>query len=58
MKEPKQHLDAFLSKNTSEDNSSFVEILEEHEKKHREKHAWLFENEDSRKEVGLADHNT
>lgn len=49
-KEPKQHLDAFLSKNTSEDNASFVEILEENEKKHREKHAWLFENEDCRTE--------
>ena len=53
-KEPKQHLDAFLSKNTSEDNASFVEILEENEKKHREKHAWLFENEDCRTEVTYA----
>ena len=50
-KEAKQHLDSFLSKNTSEDNASFVEILEENEKKHREKHAWLFENEESRTEV-------
>ena len=38
-------LDKFLSKNTSEDNESFVDIMEEAEKKHRVKHAWLFEAE-------------
>lgn len=42
------HLDTFFSKNTSEDNESFVEILAETQKKHREKHSWLFENEESR----------
>ncbi|KAJ8312152.1 hypothetical protein KUTeg_009525 [Tegillarca granosa] len=50
-------LDKFLSKNTSEDNASFEDILTETQKKHREKHAWLYENEDSRKkeeEVRLA----
>lgn len=51
---PKQHLDAYLSKNTSEDNESFAQILEESDKKHREKHAWLFENEANRKEVDIS----
>ncbi|KAL3857379.1 hypothetical protein ACJMK2_012054 [Sinanodonta woodiana] len=44
------HLDKFLMKNTSEDNASFAEILEETQKKHCEKHAWLFENEKNRTE--------
>ncbi|XP_045169617.2 splicing factor ESS-2 homolog [Mercenaria mercenaria] len=47
--ESKVHLDSFLSKNTSEDNDSFSQILEESDKKHKEKHAWLFENETNRK---------
>jgi len=38
-------LDRFLAKNTSEDNVSFAEIMKEAEKKHRNKHAWLFEKE-------------
>ncbi|CAG5135367.1 unnamed protein product [Candidula unifasciata] len=42
---PKLSLDSFLSKNTSEDSASFVEILSEAERKHRMKHAWLFEKE-------------
>ncbi|XP_060551335.1 splicing factor ESS-2 homolog [Ruditapes philippinarum] len=46
--EVKVHLDSFLSKNTSEDNDSFKLILEEADKKHKEKHAWLFENEVNR----------
>ena len=50
---PKQHLDAFLSKNTSEDNDSFNIILAETAKKQREKHAWLYENEENRKKVFL-----
>lgn len=47
--ELKVHLDAFLSKNTSEDNDSFALILEESDKKKKEKNAWLFENEANRK---------
>lgn len=46
----KVHLDSFLSQNTSEDNDSFAQILEESEKKGREKHAWLYENETNRKQ--------
>ncbi|OWF40395.1 protein DGCR14-like [Mizuhopecten yessoensis] len=42
------NLDKFLSKNTSEDNASFAEILEETQKQQREKHAWLYENERDR----------
>ncbi|XP_076472819.1 splicing factor ESS-2 homolog [Babylonia areolata] len=38
-------LDGFLAKHTSEDNVSFAEILEESERKRKEKHAWLFEKE-------------
>ena len=44
-------LDQYLAKNTSEDNASFSEILEETQKKHRDKHSWLFDNEKSRTEV-------
>ncbi|XP_052074632.1 splicing factor ESS-2 homolog isoform X2 [Mytilus californianus] len=46
----KLSLDQYLAKNTSEDNASFTEILEETQQKHRDKHAWLFENEKSRTE--------
>ncbi|CAC5425337.1 DGCR14 [Mytilus coruscus] len=46
----KLSLDQYLAKNTSEDNASFTEILEETQQKHRDKHAWLFENEKSRSE--------
>jgi len=49
----KLSLDQYLCKNTSEDNASFSEILEETQQKHRDKHSWLFENEETRKEVGL-----
>ncbi|XP_048763166.1 splicing factor ESS-2 homolog [Ostrea edulis] len=49
-KQAKLSLDAYMSKNTSEDNASFAEILEETQQKHREKHAWLFENENIRKQ--------
>ena len=38
-------LDKFLAKNTSEDNQSFKDIMAESEKKHRLKHAWLFDQE-------------
>ncbi|KAK3084607.1 hypothetical protein FSP39_016183 [Pinctada imbricata] len=41
-------LDGYLSKTTSEDNASFADILEETQKAQREKHAWLYENEQSR----------
>jgi hypothetical protein len=46
-------LDSFLAKYTSEDNASFNEILEESERRHRQKHAWLFEKEGQQQEVGL-----
>lgn len=38
-------LDRFLAKNTSEDNASFEKIMEVTRAKHREKHAWLFEQQ-------------
>ena len=44
-------LDSYLSKNTSEDNASFNEILHETQKKRELKHAWLYEQEQSRQEV-------
>ncbi|CAD5114921.1 unnamed protein product [Dimorphilus gyrociliatus] len=37
-------LDKYLSKNTSEDNESFSEIMRENDIKHRLKHAWLYKN--------------
>lgn len=39
-------LDKYLSQNVSEDSMSFVEIMEESNKRHRVKHAWLFEKEE------------
>ncbi|GAB1608108.1 splicing factor ESS-2 homolog [Argonauta hians] len=39
-------LDTYLSKHTSEDNASFTEILKETQRKHREKHAWLYDREE------------
>jgi protein DGCR14 len=43
-------LDKFLARNTSEDNTSFVEIMKEAEMKHRLKHAWLFDKVDEQLE--------
>lgn len=45
-------LDKYLSQNTSEDNMSFDEIMKESEKKHRMKHAWLYEKEEEQQIVG------
>ncbi|XP_014783666.1 splicing factor ESS-2 homolog [Octopus bimaculoides] len=39
-------LDNYLSKHTSEDNASFAEILKETQRKHKEKHSWLYEQEE------------
>ncbi|KAL5016601.1 hypothetical protein ScPMuIL_006190 [Solemya velum] len=39
-------LDHYMMHYTSEDNASFTDILEKSEKKHREKHAWLYEHEE------------
>lgn len=36
-------LDKYLSKHTSEDNASFVSIMETAQEKVRQKHAWLYE---------------
>jgi len=38
-------LDRFLSKNTSEDNASFEQIMDTGIQKHREKYQWLFDKE-------------
>ncbi|XP_070573022.1 splicing factor ESS-2 homolog [Ptychodera flava] len=38
-------LDAYLSKNTSEDNASFSQIMRVAEEKEREKHAWIYSAE-------------
>ena len=53
-KQPQDHsLDSYLAKNTSEDNASFNDMMVENEKKHRQKHAWLYENEVSLEQVGV-----
>ncbi|KAH6934675.1 hypothetical protein HPB50_026803 [Hyalomma asiaticum] len=38
-------LDAFLHKHTSEDNASFEVMVAEAERRHREKHAWMYRDE-------------
>nr|AAI39682.1 Zgc:162979 protein [Danio rerio] len=43
-------LDRFLSKNTSEDNASFEQIMELAEDKDKRRHAWLYEAENEYKE--------
>ena len=43
-------LDKFLAKNTSEDNSSFEQIMETSAQKHREKYQWLYKKEQEQKE--------
>ncbi|KAJ7387923.1 DiGeorge syndrome critical region protein 14 [Desmophyllum pertusum] len=43
-------LDRFLSKNTSEDNASFEQIMDTSIQKHREKYQWLYEKEEEQKE--------
>lgn len=42
----KLSLDQFLNLNTSEDDASFGDLMEQAAKKHREKHGWLYEKED------------
>ncbi|XP_067941231.1 splicing factor ESS-2 homolog [Watersipora subatra] len=44
-------LDKFLSVHTSEDNESFVELMDDFEKKRKEKHAWLYVKEGEQKEL-------
>lgn len=44
-------LSHYLNKYTSEDNVSFNEIMADAQRKHREKHAWLFQNEQLQIEV-------
>lgn len=40
-----QSLDAYLSKNTSEDNASFTSMMEEADERHRLKYSWLYDKE-------------
>lgn len=44
--EPKLSLDQYLNSHTSQDNQSFVEILEESERKHRQKYSYLYNEEE------------
>lgn len=39
-------LDVFLDKHTSEDNESFEELMQDNERRFRQKHAWMFEAEE------------
>ena len=39
-------LDGFMAKHTSEDNASFVEILEESNRRRRLSKPWLFQQQD------------
>jgi protein DGCR14 len=45
----KLSLDQFLNLNTSEDNASFGDLMEQAAKKHVEKHKWLYEKEEEMK---------
>ena len=47
--EKKESLDEFLNRHTSEDNESFEEIMDEAQRRHRMKNAWLFETEEKSK---------
>lgn len=40
-------LDAFFSKYQSEDDASFIEIMEKTQQKHREKYSWMYDKEDT-----------
>lgn len=44
-------LDAYLSKNTSEDNAAFIEIMEETQKQHMIKWGWLYDKEKEHEEL-------
>ncbi|KAJ8678495.1 hypothetical protein QAD02_014282 [Eretmocerus hayati] len=46
-------LDDFLSSNTSEDNASFEDILEENEKRHKLKYSWLYKSETDPKALAI-----
>ena len=43
---PKESLDKFLAKHTSEDNESFNELMEETRKDFVENHSWMFKKEE------------
>nr|CAG4650231.1 EOG090X07SU [Sida crystallina] len=47
--EKKESLDEFLFRNTSEDNESFEEMMDEAKRKHRMKYSWLYDAEDNSK---------
>ena len=46
-------LDAYLSKYHSEDDASFAELMEKTQQKHKEKYAWLYEQEEKAKQYAL-----
>ncbi|XP_012278256.1 protein DGCR14 homolog [Orussus abietinus] len=50
-------LDAYLYNHTSEDNASFEEMMEEAQKRHRLKYAWLYENEEKSKALMMKKEN-
>lgn len=47
------NLDAYLSKYHSEDDASFSELMEKTQQKHKEKYAWLYEQEEKAKQYAL-----
>lgn len=47
------NLDSYLSKYHSEDDASFAELMEKTQQKHREKYAWLYEQEQKAKQYAL-----
>ena len=51
VKEKNLSLDQYLAGTTSEDNASFSDIMRQNEEQHRLKHAWLYENETTRRQV-------
>lgn len=53
--ESKIGLDAFLCNNTSEDNASFEEIIEENQKKHQLQNAWLYKVETEPRILAIED---
>lgn len=47
------NLDKYLSKYHSEDDASFAELMEKTQQKHKEKYAWLYEQEEKAKQYAL-----
>ena len=49
-------LDSFMARNVSEDDASFAQMMKDNEERHKQKHAWLHEQELEQLKVSAKSH--